>query len=103
MHKLNELTRKQIGKIINEMFIQEFFSDLWRPGVLQSMGSKRVKAPLSDWTELNWTELNWTGPLEDFSEFSQILVCLHLSRVAHAGCKENAITISNIYISSQWN
>ena len=48
MHKLNELTRNQIGKIINEIFIQEFFSDLWRPGVLQSMGSKRVKAPLSD-------------------------------------------------------
>ena len=42
MHKLNELTRKQIGKIINEMFIQEFFSDLWRPGVLQSVGLQRV-------------------------------------------------------------
>ena len=85
MHKLNELTRKQIGKVINEMFIQEFFSDLWRPGVLQSMGLQRVGY---DWgTELNWTELNWTGSLEDFSEFSHILVCLHLSRVAHAGCK----------------
>ena len=34
----------------------------WRtgkPGVLQSMGSQRVR---NDWaTELNWTELNWTG------------------------------------------
>ena len=29
-----------------------------RPGVLQSMGSQRVR---DDWaTELNWTELNWT-------------------------------------------
>ena len=56
MHKRNELTRKQIGKVINEMFIQEFFSDLWRPGVLQSMGLQRVGY---DWgTELNWTELN---------------------------------------------
>lgn len=70
MHKLNELTNKQIDKIINEMFIQEFFSGLSK------------------------------GPLEDFSEFSQILVCLYLSRVAHAGCKENVIIISNVYISS---
>ena len=81
MHKRNELTRKQIGKVINEMFIQEFFSDLWRPGVLQSMGLQRVG---HDWA----TELNWTGSLEDFSEFSHILVHLHLSRVAHAGCKK---------------
>ena len=28
MHKLNELTNKQIDKIINEMFIQKFFSGL---------------------------------------------------------------------------
>lgn len=48
MHKLNELTNKHIDKIINEMFIQELFSGLSK------------------------------GPLEDFSEFYQILLCLSL-------------------------
>ena len=93
MHKLNELTRKQIGKIINEMFIQEFFSDLWRPGVLQSVGLQRVG---HDWA----TELKWTESLEDFREFSHILVCLHLPRVPHAGWKKNVVAISNVYSCS---
>lgn len=68
MHKLNELTNKQIDKIVKKMLIQEFFSGFS------------------------------TGPLEDFSEFSQILVCLYLSRVAHARCKENVISMSNFLL-----
>lgn len=70
MHKLNEVTNKQIDKIINEMLIQEFFTGFF------------------------------TGLLEDFGAFSQVFICLYLSRVAHARCKENVISMSNVYISA---
>lgn len=40
-----------------------------------------------------------TGSLEDFSEFSQILVHLYLSGVAHEECKENLISMGNFYMS----
>ena len=44
-----------------------------RPGMLQFMGSHRVRTRLSDWTELNWTEhtgphqtCKWTVPVASY-------------------------------------
>ena len=43
------------------------------PGLLQSMGSQRVKRTELNWTELNWTEVNWT---EGLNWTDSLLLCI---------------------------
>ena len=49
-----------------------------RPGVLQSMGSQRVRQDWVDWTELNWTELFNYSECANGAKFLCILMVYHM-------------------------